>query len=253
MSLATKRLLVLGAVAAYYVTDAVAIPVSYNFTTGMATSAIDTDPSGATAGGLNADLLAILAGLTVTGSFVYDSDSAVTTVVHDSTGTQTQYLYDSALTNLVGTVGGFGFSDPAGRIQLSDDGILLPTPTGPVMRDLLQLSGGSTDLIGFTIDSLGLTLRNARLFWIEGNPSGLAGESVPDILTSYELPALLPSTLGLFGFTLGSPDGSPRFSNVTFSSLSVTPVSVPEPSTLALLGLGGLLLFGARQRRETRV
>lgn len=231
--------------------DAVAIPITYSFTTAndRAATAVNIDLSVPRLNGPNAAVAAFFTGLTINGSFVYDSDSAVSSVLTGPTGTQN--VYDTAITNLVGTIGDLNFSDTAGLTQLAEDTLLLPVifPSDPVTRDFLQISASSTGFSGFTLDSFGLTLLSARLFWIEGN-EGAIGETLGDFLTTETLPAALPSEIGLFGLTFGQIGSSSAFTTVNFYGLSVTPVSVPEPGTLTLLALGGLVTLGLRRRRS---
>jgi hypothetical protein len=218
-------------------TPALAVPITYEFSTGPVLGALNVgvigDPN-------NQALLDVFANSTVTGSFVYDSESPVTSVVTNPLGTQ--YLYDGAVTALTGSVAGFTFGDASGRIQVGDELNINGAP-----RDILQISGAAPDFTGFDLGTLGLTLLNARLFWIEGNPTTNGG-TLSDFLSGNGLPSPLPDLTGLFAFSFAATGSTTLASTVTFRELQIRPVAVPEPVTLSLLVSGIVALASFRRR-----
>lgn len=221
---------------------AFAVPVTYEFSTGSVLGAVNVgvqgDPN-------NQGLLDLFANSTVTGSFTYDSESPVTSVVTNPL-IGTQALYDNALTSFTGNVAGFTFADVSGRVQVGDELNL-----GGTSHDLLQLSGFAPDFTGFDLGNLGLTLLNARLFWIEGNPTTNGG-TLPDFLSGNGLPSPLTNLTGLFGFSFATTGTTTLAANVTFRELQVRPVAIPEPGTLSLV-LSGIAAFASFRRRTSMV
>lgn len=210
-----------------------ATPVIYSFTTGDQ----PFQPSGTPIFGI---------GTSVSGTFTYD-----TTVAASGTDPNGSTIYAGSITNLVGSVGGNGFSDPSGQTKVGNE-VIVSGFSMPV--DLLVLSAepvvaGTTtpeDLKGFTAG--GLDLVNVRLFWNET----LLG--APDFLTSQDLPSALPTFEGRLSLDFidpTNPSGPATF--VFFDGLFVQAASVPEPTSALLVG-GGLALVAmgrAHHRRGT--
>lgn len=222
-------------VLALWATQALAVPMKYEFSTGAVLSAqnfgVQGDPN-------NQALRDVFVNSTVTGSFTYDSESPVTSVVTNVLGTQA--LYDGAVTSLTGSVAGFAFSDASGSVQVGDE-----LNINGSAHDVFQLSGSGSDFTGF--DTLGLTLLNARLFWIEGNPT-TSGGTLPDFLSGNGLPSPLPNLIGLFGFSFAATGSTALAATVTFQELRVQPVAVPEPATSSLLLAAAMAVVGLRRR-----
>ncbi len=226
-----------------------AAPVSYSFSTGTVIAA-SSNPDVAALLGTNA---------TVTGSLVYDTAGAT---YAGNTGTLglggNAELYLRATSDIVGSVGGFSFSDATGGIALSNDNPL-PFPYRDTLRmgaDLAPAAGSNQvpssvprNLVFF--ETGGYRLHNVRMLWL----SGLGGAG--DFLNDKNLPAELPTAISgrlALDFVLSSDPGNlantPYYSRtVFFDNLVLTPV--PEPSTYAL-ALTGLLAVGfmARARRR---
>jgi hypothetical protein len=220
--------------------SAMATPVTYAFTTGITSYSA---PSAA---------FTALSGLSVSGSFTYDTDGALI-------GSSTTGALYQGITSLSGTVGGYSFSDSSGLIAVQNDGYTPPTPTAGAPFDLLQLSAdpglglsGSYNLQGFTVS--GLTLANVRLFWIENIPG------TSDFLDSNNLPPALPTYSGRLSLDFApspySPvDGQPSLTGpalsiVFFDGLNVSPVTaVPLPASLPLFASGLLGVMFAKRRK----
>jgi len=97
---------------------------------------------------------------------------------------------------------------------------------------------------------------------VDGHFTGILGIG-SDSLAGYDLQSALGpfSAAGEAGAT--EPDGSPHFFSTssgnlmltrgeTVVTLTVTPTSVPEPTSLSLLGTGGLSLLALRRRTKRR-
>ena len=218
-----------------------ATPITYEFTTGTTASSL---PAGSTLG-----LAAALTGSSVSGTFVYDAD-APTTIAITTGPTAGSDIHTGAITNISGTIAGLSFSDTLGAVTIGDEAYTAPVPpTFPTIppADLLQLSGFApnepSDFLGFTVN--GFDLVNVRLFWIE---DFLTPDPIPDFLTGNALPSVLPTFNGRLALDFGTYGVLNPLSVVFFDGLAVSPVTVPEPSTLLLLG-AGLLCFPATRRR----
>jgi len=223
---------------------ALAVPVAYEFSTGLVLAG---PPSSAAAA---------LAGLSVSGSFIYDSEAAL--LAAPASG-----AYYQGITSLSGTVGSYSFSDSSGFLTTVQNDLYSPPGSAPgAPLDLLQFSAepllgaaGNYDLAGFSVG--GLTLANVRLFWIETLIAG-----APDFLSTGNLPATPPTFSGRLALDfVASPytpiDGQPSptlpaLSIAFFDNLTVRPAttSVPEPETLTLFALG--LMGVALAKRRTR-
>jgi len=218
---------------------ALAVPVKYEFTTGTSSAVAD-----------NPFLAPWLGGFAVTGSFYYDADAPVSftvpagfpTIFPNNIGST---VHDAALTNLVGSINGFTFSDGIGSAHIGDETWLAPpNPLG----DFLQLTPLTTDRVNdFVGDSVnGIPLINARLFWIEGQPYP---DVVPDFVSGSGLIGELPSFAGRMALDFNL-NGTTIF--LFRDNLIVTraPTAVSEPESLALL-VGGLAAFATRRRRAS--
>lgn len=211
--------------------SAFAVPVTYQFST-------SSSPFG-----INAAVNAALAGSSVTGSFVYNSDGPLIVTAPDGTS-----IY-GAISNMTGSVAGNNFADATGIAAVNNDGFVpaIPVP-GDFPSDFMQIVvNGPVAIPDFTgFDVVGFTLINVRLFWIEN----WAPIDTPDFLNDNSAPALLPGISGRLALDF-IVQGEPfSFANtVFFDGLIVTPASVSEPGTLALLSLGLLGLATARRRR----
>ena len=208
-----------------------AIPITYSFSTGTA-------PIG------DATFLPLFIGLSVTGTFDYDPDVAVSgTSTAPQTAGSTDYL--NGITNLIGSVGAFSFSDLIGRVRVGDDKFTLLGPSPPPPTDILVLTSAFVTT-GFDID--GFSLLNVRQFWIEdpfGDPLGIT-----DFLTDQNLPGVLPAFAGRLALDFaptGDLDPQSNRTFVFFDDLIVR--QVPEPTTLSLLG-AALIGFGLVRRRK---
>src|SRR5262245_28634093 len=112
-----------------------ATPITYQFTT----DPFVTPPSIAT--GPSATVIAAaLNGLSVSGTFVYDSDSPLTNVT-DSAQVIGEHNYeDNPISNFSGSVGTFNFTGANGKADVADDGFVtrvFPNPD-PVYVDFLH-------------------------------------------------------------------------------------------------------------------
>jgi hypothetical protein len=225
---------------------AVASPVLYQFTTDpFGPPSIATGPSGAAIG-------AALQGLSVSGTFLYDSASPLSSVGNSAAVVGEHNYDDNPISNFSASVGALAITGANGKGDVADEGYVTHIPpdfTTPVYEDFLHFVS-ITDQ-GYSL--LGLPLVTARLFWIEGpGPTGLT----PDFLTSGDLPGALPAFSGRFALDFVNKDAGGNVIGLTtafFNGLSVTQArsaSVPEPGVLALLLGGALLLLATGLRRR---
>jgi hypothetical protein len=180
-------------------------PVTYSFTTGNA-------PFGGPAA-------PIFAGQSVSGTFVYDRDSLATGTlgVGASAGST---LYGGSVTDLVGFIDGNSFSDPIGVLVVGDEKFM---PFGG--SDILvyaadpELGAAPPEFFNFSgFDIAGLTLTNARLFWIEGLPG------VGDFLSDQSLPTVLPDIPGRFALDFVPTGTLGPVTSVFFDLATVSPL-----------------------------
>jgi hypothetical protein len=214
--------------------SASATPVAYRFVTGPGTFSGIPEPLSFWAGG-------------VSGSFTYPEPVGLILAAGDGST-----IYNRTMGNLSGSVAGLNFSDPIGRTFVGND----VGPAGAV--DFFQLTAepalgtGTHNLTGFTL--VGFTLVDVRMFWFEGQ------FGAPDFLSSNALPGAPPSFQGRLALDFiptadincvaGSNGFCPTAKFVFFDGLQVE--AVPEPSTLAVFGVG-LLGLGALRRRKAKV
>ena len=205
--------------------QASAVPITYTYTTDPA-SQIGNVP----------ELSALFDGLSITGTFVYDSETPLTTT--QPGGLE---IYVGAVTGWTGTVGGNSFSDANDTsLAVSGDDTF---DFGGTLNDFLLFSmgpPGSGAADGFSIG--GFTLDNVRMFWIENLLPG-----VPDFISGSGLIDPLPDFAGRMSLDFGTieRDGITLPVNVFFDNVIVTRVA--EPGSLLLL-LGGLVMLALRRR-----
>jgi hypothetical protein len=163
-------------------------------------------------------------GTTVSGTFKYDPGA----ILHGPGAVPGTLLYPGALSELLGSVQGFAFSDPSGVAVVGDE--QTGTPPGTSGADLLSLvpdlrgSCAPCDFEGFVLGDYRLV--NVRLFWLEGQAGA------PDFLTSSDLPTALPEFPGRLALDFIPTTGVGPTLFVFFENLLVRPVSVPDPGTL---------------------
>jgi hypothetical protein len=225
-------------------TYAFAVPVTYTFSTGPAVAAT-------TLTGFNQPLLDALSGLSVTGSFTYDSEVPLTDVT-DGPVVFGQANYAGAMSNVSGSLGALPFAGTLdGFANVANEGYAPPVP-GFVPKDFLQVAQVAT---GVVLDGLGLRQIDARFFWIEGLDVGQG--PIADFLSDSTLPAQLPGFQGRLAIDFLSVDAQPGdFSSITFAffdGLEVKPVAVAEPGSLPLALTGALLLIAVVRTRRPRV
>jgi hypothetical protein len=224
-----------------------AMPITYQFTT----EAFGTSPSIAT-GPSGTAITAALNGLSVSGTFVYDSDSPLTSIT-DGVPVVGEHNYeDNPISNFSASVGTFNFTGATGKADVADEGYVsraFPN-ADPVYGDFLHF----VSITDKGISLLGLPLATARLFWIESadplNPT-------PDFLTSGDLPDVLPTLSGRFALDFVNKDEAGNvlglttafFYGLTVSPAPVAPTPVPEPDLWALLLLAALALIPFARRR----
>jgi hypothetical protein len=220
-----------------------AIPVTYEFSTGPIFSA-------ASFAGPNPGLLNAFSGLTVSGSFTYDSDVPQTSTTNGPI-VFGQLNYLNAITDFEATIGAFSIA------QSGEGGGSVANEGFNNTSDFFQ-AGAFSD--GIVLADLSLRLINARFFWVEGQFLQGATTPIQDFLNDSSLPATLPSFAGRFGLDFLSttlPQDNPAaFNFALFDGFVATPapITVAEPGILSLIVGGGLaLLFVATRRRALRI
>jgi hypothetical protein len=256
----SKTLVAIGAALQVLAGAAAAQPVEYSFSTGVQMG------FGVTSGTfVPTDLLSMMSGSTVSGTFLYDSSSAQTGTsgaasVYGTNPTTLQTSYSA----LSGSVGGgalgapLSFGDTRGFTLVWNDSQQfspLPGLPPPPPVDGFQLQtdnfglGGVRNLTPFSIGDY--TLWNVRMFWFE---SQATPELIPDFLDDQSLPDAPPTFHGRLALDFkrtGQADGLTQY-HLFYDQLTVTPTApVPEPETYAML-LAGLALLGFTARRRSR-
>lgn len=218
--------------------------------------------TGTVAVGSNAQIAALLGdNATVSGSFTYDTAGATYAGNTGALGLGgNAELYLRATSNIVGTVGGFSFSDATGGIALSND-----NPAPYPYLDTLQMGADLSPSLGSNqapsqvprnlvyFETGGYRLHNVRLLWLSGQ--GGAG----DFLSGTDLPAQLPTDLSgrlALDFVLSSDPtnlaNTPYYSRtVFFDGLVLSPVPEPSAFALSLTGLVGMGLLASWRRRQS--
>jgi hypothetical protein len=196
---------------------------------------------------------------------------AATTAITASTGTGTMSLvgFNGGQTNFTGTTVNALAGDAAGRDMALQNGTGAGAPTsgdgGFVdfsfstidLEDIILTfarqrsgTGFSTNTWSFSNDG-GLTFTTAatETIGVAGTATTYAGEGVQTIDFS-SFSGIEDQVSVIVRLTLSNPtsataaSGNNRFDNINFSG-----TVIPEPASLALLGLGSLLIAGRRRQR----
>ena len=225
--------------------SAQATPVAYDFATGP-WSSLTGQIQGPAGIDVQNSLKDAVNGLSMSGSFMYDSDAPLSGISNGPVLNQSTYL--DAVSNLNGSDGTFGFTGSTASASVANDGYPLGGPVHPLNYvDYLQLGGPASG----TGTLAGLALTYAQFFWFEVDSHA---PGATDFLTSSDLPATLPtfnsqlilsfSSIDATGHTVPAPAAF-----AIFYGVKVTPTPVPEPGTLALAALGMAVAIVMRRRR----
>ncbi|HEV3009445.1 MAG TPA: PEP-CTERM sorting domain-containing protein [Burkholderiales bacterium] len=255
---------------------ALAAPAVYTFSTGVTGGQhtplnLNGSPPTAEQFATSNAIASLLAGTTVSGSFVYDSQAMLTGPTSGGSLGNRGSVYGghllpngtpySSFQGLSGSVNGSAprvFNDPRGLTIVGNNafqGVCFPQPcTPPALADFLQFQAESgtgasiRNISGFSIFG-DYRLFNVRLFWLEGQ---MVPALIEDFLDSQNLPGtppLINGRLALDFVHLSDTNGVGTQYIVFYDGLFAT-AAIPEPETYALLLAGlGLLGFVARRRR----
>jgi fibronectin-binding autotransporter adhesin len=191
--------------------------------------------------------------ITLTGSSTYSGGTTLTggllvaaNTAGSALGLGPLTLNGGTLASDIGSIGGNVFAG-SGAHAIAPGG--LDSVGTLVLSGSLTLNGNSTldfDVAGGTADSIqiGGTLNYSS----GGGPVAVAINASGILSGSYDLANYLPSGLSAANF---NPSGLPPGYSlvVTPTELSLAPIAVPEPSTIALLGIMSLCLAAYALRR----
>lgn len=166
----------------------------------------DTEP----APGSDPTLAALLTGLSPSGTFTYDPGTVMTGVAPDASNSPGASIYSGAMTNLSGSVNGYDFSDPSGRVVIGNDTLI---PFGLTDHVTLRSEPVNSTLVGFEVG--GYRLVSVRLSWAEGR------DLFSDFLSNQNLPIVLPDFEGLIRFEFASISNPLVRANVFFAAFEV--------------------------------
>jgi len=178
-----------------------------------------------------------LLGQSFSGSFWYDSQASL---LFDP-GPPFGAFYPNGMTDLLAELGGDVVTAGFAAARVNSVGL-----------DFLYLQ---TPVTGTTGSVLGFAVRDFLVGWAEGapfsNPLGsfLSSDSLPTVLPT-EFIAQARVTLLIPGFATPSPPPFDYNAIVGSSAITVRAVSVPEPTTFALVTVALLALVAVRRPRQ---